>query len=507
MSPLLPFLLATAVLGGLAPPELERASGQVVAQVFERGGRRTPLADARLDEAARTLAREALRAGSREATDPALVGAALSDAGASDPHPRMLVVRASSAEEALEAFRTHPDLGAEAASHLGVGVAAQGEATALVALLVERHAALDAFPRRLERAPPRPPQLCGRLEAGLTQPRVFVTRPGGGVEQLPTGGRAPRFCAAVPLPGDGLHEVEVVARGAQGPRVVALLQVHVGPGPRRAQAAREAEPRTPAEGRAAVVARVNALRAAHGLAPLAADPALDAVAQAYSERMAREGFFAHVAPDGSDLRGRLSQAGYAYRAAGENLGLAPGPLAAQRGVETSPAHRGNLLSPGYTRIGVGLAVSQRHGQQDVVLTQVFAEPLAAAAPGATGGDPLAEAYGLLGRRREAYRLPALRRSEALERIARDHAARAAAAGEPSAELPGSVLHERAFEAVPELARVTVDLFVAESATALPDSANLVDPRNRVVGLGVARGDSARFGPGRAWVVIVYGAER
>ena len=154
----------------------------------------------------------------------------------------------------------------------------------------------------------------------------------------------------------GRYTVELVGRGARGPEVVALFVVDVGGGAPPREEPREAlvEPTTVEEARTAVLARINALRLAHKLPQLYPDPGLTRVAQAYSERMAREGFFAHVAPDGSDLRGRLSAAGIRYRTSGENLGLASGPLAAHQGIELSPGHRGNLLGAQFTLAGLGV---------------------------------------------------------------------------------------------------------------------------------------------------------
>ncbi|MCI0670356.1 MAG: CAP domain-containing protein, partial [Myxococcaceae bacterium] len=408
-----------------------------------------------------------------------------------------LVVASSLREAALEAFRTHPELSTEPATHLGVGSAVRGDRAAVVALFVERLAELEPFPRQLP-APGLSRRLCGRLESGLKMAEVFVTRPAGDVARAATHLEGTRFCAPLDFTSNGLHEVEVVARGPNGPEVVALFHVEVGA--RRGRAKREhlEEPRTDEAARAQMVERVNALRRAHGASPLVADPALDAVAQAYSDRMAREGFFAHVAPDGSDLRKRLTQAGYAYRAAGENLGFAPGPMSAQRGIEQSPAHRGNLLGTSFTRLGIGLAYRERNGQRDLVLTQVLADPVVT-----SGRGTAAEAYAALAKAREALGLKPLVRSEVLEQIARDHARRALAADEPSDVLPGSTLHERAFAALPDVERVTVDLYVADAATSLPDSDNLKDARNTQVGIGFVRGDSPRYGPGRTWVVVIY----
>jgi uncharacterized protein YkwD len=124
----------------------------------------------------------------------------------------------------------------------------------------------------------------------------------------------------------------------------------------------------------AIVERINAVRAIYGVPPLEADPALNGVAQSYAERMGKENFFAHVGPDGSDLQSRLQRAGYPYRAAAENLGLAGGPIAAHFSIERSPGHRRNLIEGAYTRVGVGVAFVNRSGGAQVLVTEVLATP-------------------------------------------------------------------------------------------------------------------------------------
>jgi hypothetical protein len=49
----------------------------------------------------------------------------------------------------------------------------------------------------------------------------------------------------------------------------------------------------------------------------------------------------------------------------------------------------------------------------------------------------------------------------------------------------------------------VDVFVASDPGEAVRSANLRDRRFRRVGVGVAEGDSRRFGAGRLFVAVVY----
>ncbi|MFY0566779.1 CAP domain-containing protein [Archangium lansingense] len=233
---------------------------------------------------------------------------------------------------------------------------------------------------------------------------------------------------------------------------------------------------------------------------------LNGVAQAYSDRMAREGFFAHVAPDGSDLRSRLASAGSQYRTAGENLGMASGPLSAHFGIEHSPGHRSNLLGTQFTHAGIGVTFQKVDGRDQAILTEVFsstAPPVSAA----VARDPREEAYQALATHRASRGLPPLQRNPVLEQIALDHARRALEQDQPKVQLPGSKVHDRVFSALDSAKSASVDFYVAESPALLPDSKSLGDRKNTVVGVGAVRGDSRTYGQGQYWMVIIYAATR
>lgn len=104
------------------------------------------------------------------------------------------------------------------------------------------------------------------------------------------------------------------------------------------------------------VDRVNAHRAALGLATLEWDPAIAAVAQAHSEDMVARGFFSHTNPDGESPFDRLAAAGIAYSAAGENIAYGfPTPASVLAAWLGSDGHRANIENASYTHHGVGLA--------------------------------------------------------------------------------------------------------------------------------------------------------
>ncbi|MBL9036940.1 MAG: hypothetical protein JNG84_00365 [Archangium sp.] len=207
--------------------------------------------------------------------------------------------------------------------------------------------------------------------------------------------------------------------------------------------------------------------------------------------MTDDGFFAHVAPDGSDLKQRLVDAKYDYSAAGENLGASSGPLAAHFGIEHSPGHRKNLMTPGYTALGVGV-VERSDGT--IVLVEVLATPTAP-----IDGNPINATYAAINAQRAQRKLKPLAVAPALEVIATSHAEAAVAQNMPKVELPGvPKVHDRVFAALPDVASTSVDVYVADVASAVPASKNLTNARNTLVGVGVAKGPS-----GRSLVVVVY----
>ncbi len=338
------------------------------------------------------------------------------------------------------------------------------------------------------------------MRRGRTDEHIEAT--GGEVELVPVTRRSgSEFCARVDFTMPGTHTLEVVGRAEAGPEVAALFLTHQGLTLRRGAREQDAEPTTLEAARVAVYERINALRRAHKLPELAPDPVLERVSQGYSERMAHEGFFAHVSPDGSTLTQRLPENSRFVRA-GENLGLAPGPLSAHFGIEHSPGHRRNLLDPGFRFMGVGVTFQKVDGREQAYLTEVFT----AASPAvAEPEDPKQEAYDAVARWRAARKLPPLERNPALEALAHAHARRALELDQPSAQPGEAPLHERVFQALPEAGTAAVDFFVVSDPSAVPESRSVTDAANNRVGVGVVRGDSARFGNKQYWVAVIYAA--
>ena len=113
---------------------------------------------------------------------------------------------------------------------------------------------------------------------------------------------------------------------------------------------------------------LNLDRSNYNLPELTVDPALSRIARIKSEDMRDNRYFAHTSPTYGDVRSMLTQMGYAYTVAGENIAHHATIEKAQAALISSPGHRRNILSKGYTKVGIGVALD-KNGY--VYLTQIF----------------------------------------------------------------------------------------------------------------------------------------
>ena len=114
---------------------------------------------------------------------------------------------------------------------------------------------------------------------------------------------------------------------------------------------------------------LNSDRARYNLAPLALDPELCRIARIKSQDMRDNQYFAHTSPTYGDVRSMLRHFGYRFTAAGENIAHHATIEKSQAALISSPGHRKNILSSGYTKVGIGVALDENGF---VYLTQIFA---------------------------------------------------------------------------------------------------------------------------------------
>jgi uncharacterized protein YkwD len=110
----------------------------------------------------------------------------------------------------------------------------------------------------------------------------------------------------------------------------------------------------------AVAAKINGVRKAHGLRPLAVRASLERAAASHATNMARYGYFSHSwstgAPFGRWIQRYWPGPGYGAWSAGENLyWRTPGATAAHviAAWLNSPSHRANLLGRKWRAVGIG----------------------------------------------------------------------------------------------------------------------------------------------------------
>jgi uncharacterized protein YkwD len=102
------------------------------------------------------------------------------------------------------------------------------------------------------------------------------------------------------------------------------------------------------------------------------DDRLTVAARGHSTDMANRGYFSHTTPEGVTFDQRITNAGYHWSGAAENIAKGQDtPAAVMDSWMNSAGHRANILNCGYKHIGVGLA---RDAYQVKVWTQDFASP-------------------------------------------------------------------------------------------------------------------------------------
>lgn len=121
-----------------------------------------------------------------------------------------------------------------------------------------------------------------------------------------------------------------------------------------------------------VIRLTNEKRVASGLSPLSENGQLSQAALAKGGDMLAKDYWAHVSPDGVQPWTYISNAGYKYRYAGENLARDfSNPSAAVDAWMASPTHKDNLLSPKYKEIGVAVVEGSLAGVDTTIVVQMF----------------------------------------------------------------------------------------------------------------------------------------
>ena len=121
---------------------------------------------------------------------------------------------------------------------------------------------------------------------------------------------------------------------------------------------------------AQVVEIVNEERRKVGLNPLAYDEQITYAATQRSYEMAEYQYFAHARPNGDSCFTVMDEYNVSWRMVGENIASGyTTPEQVMTGWMNSQGHKENILTSGYTKIGVGIAANS-YGR--LYWTQLFA---------------------------------------------------------------------------------------------------------------------------------------
>ncbi|MBN2264238.1 MAG: CAP domain-containing protein, partial [Candidatus Aminicenantes bacterium] len=274
--------------------------------------------------------------------------------GLAEPIPHLVVVEASGAPRLADVLSARLRGVLDPADYTHVGGFAESDVrrAVVVIALSRRRLTLSPVPRNL----PKPGRLRieGRLIGAFTGSELSHTRPGGGTE-LSGLSEGPDFGATVDLSETGRHRLEIIAHGPGGPSVVANFPVFVGIDVDQSvgAAAVRGAVLPPGRVRDRILELIDAARADAGLAPVAFDPELAAVALGHSEDMSANGFVSHVSPTTGTMEDRLRRAGVMTHLALENVGRGYDPDEIHRGFMDSPGHRAAVLLEGATHVGLG----------------------------------------------------------------------------------------------------------------------------------------------------------
>jgi len=98
---------------------------------------------------------------------------------------------------------------------------------------------------------------------------------------------------------------------------------------------------------------INTARAKAHLAPLVLNKKLSAGAYHKSKDMAVSRYFDHYSPTYGRPSSMMKRMGIPFLSVGENIAINRSVKLAQKAFMKSPGHRANILSPEYSKVGLG----------------------------------------------------------------------------------------------------------------------------------------------------------
>lgn len=127
-----------------------------------------------------------------------------------------------------------------------------------------------------------------------------------------------------------------------------------------------------------VIKLTNEQRQINGLDIVKLDPELSIAAAQKAADMFARNYWAHVSPVGTQPWYFITESGYGYRYAGENLARDfSDPQSVVQAWMNSRSHRDNILNPKYQDIGLAVVDGKLEGRETTVVVQMFGTKLSA----------------------------------------------------------------------------------------------------------------------------------
>lgn len=124
-----------------------------------------------------------------------------------------------------------------------------------------------------------------------------------------------------------------------------------------------------------IIQLINLERAKKGLAAVTINEKLSQAAVEKGKSMLTQNYWAHVAPDGTEPWQFISESGYAYQSAGENLARDfNNEKSLLNGWLNSPTHKANILNGNFSETGVAVLDGEINGEPVLLVVNLFAQP-------------------------------------------------------------------------------------------------------------------------------------
>ncbi len=124
-----------------------------------------------------------------------------------------------------------------------------------------------------------------------------------------------------------------------------------------------------------LVAKLNVHRAEVHIGKVSVSSELTAAAYAKARDMFAHGYFAHISPFGITPWYWMTQSGYKYSYAGENLAVDFTEASdVDVGWMHSPKHKENIVNKNYTEVGIAAVEGVLNGKATTIVVEMFGSP-------------------------------------------------------------------------------------------------------------------------------------